>query len=319
MTIAIRKAARLKAKLRIGLSGPSGSGKTYSALLIAKGIVGGKMEKVAIIDTENGSADLYSNLGDYNVVTLEAPYTPERYIEIISACEKAGMEIIIIDSVTHEWDGEGGCKQINEQIAAAKFHGNSWAAWSITTPRHQKFLTAITASKAHIITTVRSKTDTIQTEDKKIKKVGMADVQRDGYEYELTIAFALERDKHYAIASKDRTNIFSELPDPFVITEQTGMTLREWAEAGADLGTAPVVVNKCDIEAEENHRKEQALLKQKKDIFDKLKILGFSPTNPEDAAAVVLLKTQLALEPANYGEIQSRLQVLVTELKDSLK
>jgi len=99
----LRKAERKKAKLRIGLSGPSGSGKSIGALKLAKGIVG-DWSKIAVIDTENGSADLYSHLGEYNIRELLPPYSPERFIEAIKDCESAGIEIIIIDSVTHEWD-----------------------------------------------------------------------------------------------------------------------------------------------------------------------------------------------------------------------
>ena len=213
------------------MSGPSGAGKTYSALLVAKGIAG-DWSKIAVIDTENGSGELYSDLGEYNIITLDAPYSPERYIEAIKAAEDAGMEVIIIDSVTHEWDGKGGCLEINENLASAKFKGNTWAAWSETTPRHRKFLEAILTSPAHIITTARAKTDTIQTEDKKIKKVGLKEIQREGYEYELTLNFTIDRENHLAIASKDRTKLFIDR-DPFLITEETGKELRAWNEGGA--------------------------------------------------------------------------------------
>lgn len=228
-SFALRKATRQQTKIRIGLSGPSGSGKTYSALLIASGMA--PWDKIAVIDTENGSADLYSHLGPYSVITLTAPFSPERYIEAIEACDKAGMEVIIIDSVTHEWDGKGGCLESNELTAQTRFKGNTWSAWSITTPRHQKFIAAILASRCHVITTARSKTDTIQTEDKKIKKVGMKEIQRDGFEYELTLNFTLDRDGHYATASKDRTEMFSE-SDPFKITKETGAKILVWAKQG---------------------------------------------------------------------------------------
>src|ERR1051325_3622495 len=102
----LRKATRQKAKIRLGLSAVAGGGKTFSALLIAKGMCG-DWSKVALIDTENGSGDLYCHLGDYNVLSLQAPYAPEKYVEAIKACENAGMEVIIIDSITHEW----GCKK----------------------------------------------------------------------------------------------------------------------------------------------------------------------------------------------------------------
>lgn len=311
MTIQIRKAARQKAKLRVGLSGPSGSGKTLSALLIAQGIVS-DLTKVTIIDTENGSADLYSHLGEYNVIPILAPYTPEKYIEALDACEKAGMELVIIDSVSHEWDGKGGLLEANELLGQTKFKGNNWAAWSVTTPRHQKFIESITGSKMHIITTARSKTDTIQTEDKKIKKVGLKEIQREGFEYELTLNFTLDRDKHYAIASKDRTGLFSEM-DPFIITEETGKTLREWSESGTD--AAPIVVNKAQIEAEEQKKKDQELLLMKRRIMDALKQIGFAPKSQEDVVAVVKLKTTLELIPENYQEILNRLSIIISENK----
>ncbi len=314
--IEIRKASRQKAKLRIGMSGPSGSGKTMSALLIAKGIMGGSLDKVVIIDTENRSADLYSHLGPYGVIPLEAPYTPERYIEAMDACEKAGIEVVIIDSASHEYEGKGGIHESNELLGQTKFKGNNWAAWSVTTPRHQKFLEAITTSKMHVITTVRTKTDTIMTEDKKVKKVGTKEIQREGFEYELTLNFNLDRDKHYAIASKDRTSLFSEV-DPFIITEATGKTLKEWSDGGSD--TKPVVMNQNIIDEENKKNAAQIELQKKQRIMHLLKDLGFAPTNAADVAAVVTMKATLPLETANYDEIISRLTLLVGEAKEAAK
>lgn len=228
--LSIRKASKKQSYLRVGMSGVSGSGKTWSALLMAYGLCG-DWEKIGVIDTENGSADLYSNMGKYSVITLTAPYTPERYIEAISMFIAAGMKVIIIDSASHEWEGKGGCLEINETLAGAKYKGNSWAAWNETTPRHRRFLDLITSSSAHIITTVRSKTETMQTEDKKVKKVGTKEIQREGFEYELTVNFNLDRENHMAIASKDRTGLFIER-DPFQISIKTGEELRRWAEDG---------------------------------------------------------------------------------------
>jgi len=99
-----RKAERKKAKLRCGISGPSGSGKTFSALLLAFGLGG----KIAMIDTENGSGDLYADLGEYDVLPIKSPFTTDKYIEGIKAAEKAGYSTIIIDSLSHAWSGEGG-------------------------------------------------------------------------------------------------------------------------------------------------------------------------------------------------------------------
>ena len=271
----LRKATRTKAKLRIGVSGPAGSGKSYSAILMAKGIVS-DMSKVCIIDTESGSADLYSHLGNYNVIRMAedikdlTPYSPEKFIAAIKMAENAGMELCIIDSVTPEWDGKGGCLESNDKIANTKFKGNTWAAWSDTTPRHQAFIDAIVGSSMHIITAVRNKTDTVQTDDKKIKKVCTKEIQREGFEYELTVNFNIDRDKHYATASKDRTSIFDKR-DPFVIDESTGKELKEWAELGVD-PAEEAAKKKAEKEAEES---AQNILKEKKKIVDMSIKLGF--------------------------------------------
>lgn len=268
--LTLRKAAREKTKIRIGLSGPSGSGKTFSALLLASGMAG--WDKIAIIDTENGSADLYAHLGPYSVITLGAPFSPERYIEALHECEKAGMEVIILDSATHEWDGKGGCLESNDLLASAKFKGNTWAAWSVTTPRHQQFIQAIVSSPCHIITTVRSKTDTIQTEDKKVKKVGLREIQREGWEYELTLNFTLDRDGNYAVASKDRTGLFSNA-DPFKVSKATGATILAWASSGEEPAQpkdsrrdVPNSSMAKDPEEDEAHSKREATVADLEDL-----------------------------------------------------
>jgi len=227
----LRKATRQKAKIRLGLSAVSGGGKTYSAILIAKGLAKGDLSKVALIDTENGSGDLYSNLGDYNVFTLEAPYTPERYIKAIKECEDAGMEVIIIDSITHEWNGEGGILQIHGAMT-----GNSFTNWAVLTPRHEKFKQSILMSKCHVITTVRRKQDYVMELNDKGKqspvKVGLKEETREGFEYELTVNIELDQ-KHNATSTKDRTGLFQDQPS-FVPSEETGKMILEWCENGKE-------------------------------------------------------------------------------------
>jgi hypothetical protein len=228
MAIQIRKAERRKAKLRIGVSGPSGSGKTYSSLLLARGMTTA-WNKVGLIDTENGSGELYSHLGDYNVITLTAPFTPESYIEAIQAFEKAGIEALVIDSVSHEWDGPGGCLEIVDKL------GGKYQDWGKVTPRHQAFVQTILMSPLHIITTTRRKQDYEMTKSGdgkvKVEKMGLKEVQRDGFEYELTLAFEVTT-SHLARASKDRTGLFMDKPE-FVISEATGQLLTKWNETGA--------------------------------------------------------------------------------------
>lgn len=225
------KAVRKKSKLRLALTGPSGSGKTYGALMIAKGLGG----RIAVIDTEHGSASLYSDLCDFDTLELTAPYSPERYIAAIEAAGKAGYDTLIVDSTTHEWSGSGGCLEINEQTAQAKFRGNTWSAWNDTTPRHRKFIDAMLQSPMHVIATGRSKTETSQEDagngKKKVVRLGMKTEQRDGFEYEFTVVLDIVHGGHYAVASKDRTNLFGG--EPFVISEQTGANLNSWLESGA--------------------------------------------------------------------------------------
>ncbi|MCA1178914.1 ATP-binding protein [Pantoea rwandensis] len=226
------KAMRKKAKLRLALTGPSGSGKTYSALLVAKGIGG----RIAVLDTEKGSASLYSDVADFDVLELEPPFAPERFIEAIIAAEQAGYDTLVLDSITHEWSGVGGCLELVDTIAKAKFRGNSWSAWSEINPRHRLFLDAILRSPMHIIATMRSKTETAQVEEngrKKVAKLGMKSEQRDGVEYEFTTVLDIGHETHHAIASKDRTKLFSNA-DPVVLGEETGKQLLNWLESGAN-------------------------------------------------------------------------------------
>lgn len=224
-----RRAERRQVKLRLALSGPSGSGKTTGALLIAKGLGG----KIAVLDTERGSASLYSDITPFDVVELGPPYTPERYIEVIREAEKEGYDTLILDSITHEWNGEGGILQIVDEYARSKLKGNSYAAWNQGTPRHQRFIDAMLASKLHIIATMRSKAVYVETEKangkKGIEKQGSAPQQRDGLEFEFSAVLDISVDGHFAVASKDRTRLFQE---PFQITEQTGRDLAEWLDTG---------------------------------------------------------------------------------------
>lgn len=227
-----QKATRKQAKLRLALTGPSGSGKTYSALLMASGMGG----KIAVIDTERSSASLYSHLVEFDALDLAPPYTPERFIQAIEAAEEAGYDILVVDSITHEWSGVGGCLELVDEVARSKYKGNSWSAWNDITPRHRSFLDKMMASNLHIIATMRSKTDTAQVDEggrKRVVKLGMKSEQRDGAEYEFTIVLDLVHDGHFAAASKDRTGLFAGDPKP--ISAETGQRVIEWLNSGEPL------------------------------------------------------------------------------------
>ncbi|MBL1223287.1 AAA family ATPase [Chryseobacterium sp. L7] len=234
----LKQSQRQQVKLRLGLSGASGFGKTKSALLLAYGMTQ-DWSKIAVIDTENSSASLYSDLGNYNVLDLQAPYSPERYIQAIELCEKSGIEIIIIDSASHEWNGIGGCLEIHEKL------GGRFQDWSNVTPRHQAFINKILQSTCHIITTTRRKIDyslDVGSNGKtQVVKHGTKEITRDGFEYELTINFELINENHLAKASKDRTGLFMNKPE-FLITSDTGKMILEWCNSGSETNPSQIFI-----------------------------------------------------------------------------
>jgi hypothetical protein len=223
----LQNAERKRVKLRLNIASPSGFGKTYGALLTAYGLTG-DWQKVAVIDTENESASLYSHLGNFKVLPLRPPYNPDRYIEAIKVCENAGMEVIIIDSITHVWKGQGGLLEYQNAL------GGRYQDWAKATPLYMRWLNTILQSKCHIITTNRKKQAyNIITEGNrtKVEKAGLEDEIRDGYEYEMTVALEITNDRHMTRASKDRTQLFVGKPE-FMISIETGKQILAWCNTG---------------------------------------------------------------------------------------
>lgn len=224
---AFKKAERKQSKLKIALTGPSGSGKTYSALEMASGM--GK--KIALIDTENGSAALYSDRFEFDTLEIEPPYTVPKYIDAIKAAVAAGYEVCVIDSLTHAWAGEGGLLAKKESLDQRG--GNSYTNWAGITKEHEAFKAILLNSDIHLICTMRSKQDYVLEVNEKGKssprKVGLAPIQRDGMEYEFTTVFDIAMD-HHALASKDRTGLFDG--QIAKISKTTGETLMKWLAGG---------------------------------------------------------------------------------------
>jgi len=240
--MAFKKAVRQRVKARIGLCGPAGSGKTMSALKLAFGIVG-PGGRIAILDTENESASLYAHLGDYDVDVIKPPFTVDKYISGIREAEKLGYDLLIIDSLSHAWAGTGGILElVDAKSESAK--GNKFAGWREATPKHNSLVDAMLQSPMHVIATMRTKTEYILIEDEKgkkaPKKVGMAPVQREGMDYEFTLVFDIEQERHIATSGKDRTEIF----DGFFgkLAEEHGRSIREWLDSG-EAAQQPVVQN----------------------------------------------------------------------------
>lgn len=229
------KAERKKAYLKIAVCGVSGSGKTYSSLLLAKGLAAGG--RIAMIDTENGSGELYSDLMDYDVAPMQAPFTAEKYMDYIKQAEAAGYKVLIIDSLSHAWAGQGGILERVDKKAASSPAKNSFNAWKDVTPVQNQLIDTILQSKMDIIVCMRTKQAYEIVENEKGKKIpvkmGLAPIQREGLEYEFTVVFDISVEKHIATAGKDRTGIFANWAD--IITEDTGTQIRTWADSGVNV------------------------------------------------------------------------------------
>ena len=201
---AFTKATKSKAKLRLCFVGPSGSGKTYTGLTLARGLAG-ESGKVAVIDTERGSASKYADLFDFDVLEPQE-FSPQSYIQAIRAAEQAGYAVLLIDSLTHAWSGKGGALEMVDNAARSSKSGNSYAAWRNVTPEHNRLVDAILGANLHVVATLRTKTEyVIETvQGKQVpRKVGMQPIQRDGMEHELDLVCDLDLD-HYCTVAKTR-------------------------------------------------------------------------------------------------------------------
>lgn len=260
----LRKAKRSQAYLKLGISAPSGGGKTLGALLVAYGMLKEKYKgmpdgeiwgKIAVIDTENGSGELYVGsevddvkIGEYNAITITAPFEVEKYTRAVKLCEEAGMEVCIIDSMTHAWSGEGGL--LEQQGNVAKRSGNSYTAWRDITPQHNTFVSTILQCPMHVIGTMRAKQEYAQEKNDNgktvVRKLGMEPEQRKGMEYEFTVFFDVDSE-HTAFGSKDRTSMFDQ--KYFRITPETGRKIMRWLETSSD--TPSTVVAKSEDKPDE--------------------------------------------------------------------
>lgn len=245
--IQLQRAKRSQVKIKLALAGVSGSGKTMSSLLMAYGIVKAAhpeytddqcWDKVCIIDTENGSASLYANktvgnytIGEFYTLPMKAPFEPTKYIEYIHAAEQANIEVLIIDSLSMAWVGEGG--SLDKQGKIASRTGNGYTAWRDITPEHNKMIDTILQSTCHVICNFRAKQEYVQTKDNNgktvIKNMGLGLQFRDSVEYELSTLLMLDSD-HIANATKDRTGLFDG--KYFTITPETGKEIYRWLSSG---------------------------------------------------------------------------------------
>lgn len=320
-----QKATKTKAKLRLALAGPAGSGKTYTALALARVIADGG--RVAVIDTENGSASKYADLFEFDAadLTVRTGFSPERYLELLQGAEAEGYDVIVLDSLSHEWAGRDGILEAVDQ-AAARVSGNKFVAWGQVTPRHDKLVRAIVESPAHIICTLRAKMEYVQERNERgrteIRAVGMKPIQRDELEYEFDVYGLLDQDNRLVIR-KSRCPQLSgaviEKPG-----QEMGDVLLSWLSNGAEAPESPRTVHDEVMGAAEARRVERdGQVIKSNDVLpaeiDAAAQLTGAPPKPEttqerwkrlvsDATRVKLptLGTIKAIDPEACGEPQLR-------------
>lgn len=244
MAFQVKKAKREKIYVKIALMSPSGGGKTYSALKLATGMANeienetGVRPHILLGNTEAKRGYYYADEFDYDIVDIEAPHNPEKYVEFIDFAVSEGYGIVIIDSSSHEWEGKGGCLELQQQA------GGTYQAWSKVTPRHNKFIEAIADSPIHLICTMRGQDQyEIEKDDRgrtSVKKLGVGAKQRSGFEYEFTCTFLIDQKTHTAETQKDNTHIFNDATAT-LLNETYGEKIIKWANSGE--GYTPVVKN----------------------------------------------------------------------------
>ena len=187
-------------------------------------------------NTEGKRGYYYANEFDYDIIDIDAPHNPEKYVELINFAVSEGYDILIIDSASHEWEGKGGCLELQQQA------GGTYQSWAKVSPRHAKFINAIADSPIHIIATMRGKDQYEVSKDEKgkttVQKLGIGARQREGFEYEFTCTFLLDQKTNTAEVQKDNTHIFDS-EGPTILSENHGVKVIQWANSGE--GYTPVV------------------------------------------------------------------------------
>lgn len=277
-----RKAQKRQLALKILCSGSSGSGKTKSALRLATGIVGKTGGSIYLINTEGDRGEMYANEFDYQIIDLPEPRSPENYMEAIKYCMNEGASVIIIDSLSHEWN------YLNEQVN--NMQGNSFNNWGRQKPRHRKLVDFIVEAKVHIIATGRGKDEYVMEVNDKgkstPKKIGVGIQQEKDTEYEYMVTFNIAQDTHVATCMKDNTGLFNNKFD--VLTEKDGEALYDWANSGVE---APFNISKAqqdiiNLATELGGSKDPDVTKATIDILGE--------ANPKNCTDEVLLKQSLA-------------------------
>lgn len=228
-------ATKDQAKARLAMAGPSGSGKTYTALAIATALGG----RIGCLDTEHGSAAKYANLFAFRHIKFTKPYDPRRLVRALAAAAAQRIDVLIIDSLSHFWQGAGGMLDVVDGAARRSYGGNTWAGWKDANPIERELIEAMLAFPGHLIATMRVKTDYVVEENngkKTPRKVGLRPIQREGLEYEFDVVGDLDLSQTLTI-SKSRCPELSG-----AVIHQAGRQVAEqllaWLQDGAPARTA---------------------------------------------------------------------------------
>lgn len=234
----VEKAKREKIAVKIALMSPSGGGKSFSALRLATGMVNemkqsdtlnGTNGKILFANTEGPRGRYYANEFEYDIVDLEPPYSPELFTDLINYATESKYSVLIIDSSSAEWEGRGGCLELQQQA------GGKYQDWKFITPRHDKFIDTMAYSPIHIIATMKGKDQYEVDKDERgrvsVKKLGVGASQRNGFEFYFTTTFNIDRDSHMAKCEKDNTHIF-ERSGATILDESYGEKIIKWANSG---------------------------------------------------------------------------------------
>ena len=289
--------ARRKASFfRLGLIGASGSGKTLSSLLFARGLVGPK-GRIAVVDTENGSASLYDDkiAGGFDVLEMGPPWSVARYLEALNAAAKAAYDAVILDQVSYMWEADGGILELVDKLAKGKKDG--FSAWREATPIYQDFLRAIVAAPLHVIVCIQAKPayEVMKSGDKvKITKIGTKPIQRDGIETQFTTSFFLDSG-NCAECDKDRTGLFKSRPS-LPLTIEDGKAAAKWLNSGERIeATADLVgtgtSKKSSPSPEFNEGRPEgpyATIENRKAIVEAGKLVGLTAEETLGAASEVV-------------------------------
>lgn len=293
-----KKAERTRINAKIALMAPSGGGKTYGALRLATGMKEeiekqeGRKARILMANTEGRRGYYYADEFEYEIIDLEAPYEPELFIDAIQYAEDEKFDILIIDSTSHEWEGKGGCLELQQKA------GGTYQAWGKVTPRHEKFINKIADSNLHIIATMRGKDQYVMNTNDRgkatVEKLGVGAKQRDGFEYEFTCTFLIDQKTSMSEPQKDNTHIF-EKEGSVRLSEEHGKKIIQWANASK---VEPPKATRVTKSQSQNTDKDDL-----QDLIKKIDIIAKEKAKIDKTKVVPAIK-QAGHTSANYNSIK---------------